>query len=93
MTKPNIAFERSILATEKDVLDAKKEALYEVFPDLPLFCRAIEDSQNQRWFQVLPFYPVENRNEILAQIKVDELARIDLATFQKRLSAGEFAAK
>ena len=88
MTAPVIAYERTILATEKDLLDAKKEALFAAFPDVPLFCRAVEDAAKRRSVVVMDYY---KRDKAVAQFPLDVMTALDVATFQKKLTAGEFA--
>ncbi len=88
MTAPVIAYERSILAKEKDMLDAKKEALFGAFPDVPLFCKAVEDDHKRRSVVVMDYY---KREKSLARFPLDVMVALDVATFQKKLKAGEFA--
>lgn len=88
MTAPLIAYERTVLVTEKDILDPKKEALFAAFPDVPLICIGVDDAQNRRAIRIKPFY---KREETLAQIPVETIKTSDVATLQKRISAGEFA--
>jgi hypothetical protein len=87
MTAPMIAYERTILVTEKDILDPKKEALFAAFPDVPLICIGCEDAGNRRYIRIEPFY---KRGQVLAQIPVDVIVFADVETLQKRLAAGEF---
>jgi hypothetical protein len=90
MTAPLIAYERTVLVSEKDLLDPKKEALYAAFPDVPLICIGVDDSQNNRCIRVQPFY---KRDQVLAQIPVEAIKSSDVESLQKRIAAGEFAVK
>lgn len=87
MTAPLIAYDRTVLVNEKDILDLKKEALFAAFPDVPLACLGVDASEG-RAIRVVHFH---KRGHALAQIGVDTLAATDTGTLQNRLAAGEFA--
>lgn len=88
MTAPIIAYERTVLVNEKDILDLKKEAIVNAFPDFPLLCQGI-DAKGSRAIRVVPF---ANQSQVLAVIPLDMIVKTDAESLQKRLIVGEFAA-
>lgn len=89
MTQPIIAYERTVLVTEKDALDKVKDGIVNAFPDMPLLCRGV-DAGSGRAIRVVPFYKQE---QVLAEIPLSAIKGADAESFQKRLSAGDFAPK